>query len=111
MQPRQGRLPMGWWDSQCPAPWCASPHLGSHLMRPRTVSPPPDLGGPHHSGFGSEVCQCACFFELMLQYLNLPFLEIDFSLCVSQRGKDAFSVSACFITFAPPMGAIITSVV
>jgi hypothetical protein len=52
-----------------------------------------------------------CFFELVLKYLDLPFLEIDFSLCVSQRGKDAFSVSACFIVFTPPMGTIIVSVV
>ncbi len=90
MQPGQGRLPMGWQDS---------------------VSPPPGLGGPHHGGFGSEVCQCMCFSELVFQYFDLPFLEIDFSLCVSQRGKDAFGISACFVIFAPPMGAIIASVI
>src|SRR6266700_1559701 len=66
MQPGQGHLPTRWRDS---------------------VSPPPDLGGPHHSGFGSEVCQCACFFELTLQYLDLPFLEVSFSLCVSERQR------------------------
>src|SRR6266436_4106036 len=80
MQPRWGCLPTGWRDSQCPTPCCASPHLGSCFMGPKTVSPPPDLGGPHHSGFGSEVCQCACFFELMLKYLDLPFLSLSVSL-------------------------------
>src|SRR6266436_4686976 len=103
MQPGQGCLPTGWQDSRCPAPCCANPHLGLHLMRPSTISPPPDLGGPHHSGFGSEVCQCTCFYKLVLKYLDLPFLEIDFSLCVSQRGKDAFGISVCFIVFVPPM--------